>query len=131
MTERFKNISLEEDNSLYNYKRINLPYTIAILKPEICSNPQHTQEVINIIEDAEFDIRFLIQRDLTQQESENLFYNHKSAEYFKKLVSYNSSGEVMVFLLSHEKEDPVTKWKAMIGHRDPEVGKKDEPDSLR
>jgi hypothetical protein len=37
----------------------------------------------------------------------------------------------MVFLLSHEKEDPVTKWKAMIGHRDPEVGKKDEPDSLR
>lgn len=131
MTERFKNISLEEDNSLYNHKRINLPYTVAILKPEICSSIEKTQEIINIIEDAEFDIRFQIQRDLTKQEAENLFYSHKSEDYFKKLISYNTSGEVMVFLLSHEKEDPVAKWKELLGDKSPENAVKETPDCLR
>jgi len=37
----------------------------------------------------------------------------------------------MVFLLSHEKEDPVVKWKELIGDKNPEVALKDQPESLR
>lgn len=88
---------MNEDTSLYNHKRINLPYTIAILKPELVINPEKVQEIINTIEESGFDIRFLIQRELTQQEAENLFYKHKGKDYFKKLISYNTSGESMIF----------------------------------
>lgn len=98
MSERFKNISMNEDTSLYNYKRINLPYTLALMKPEICTSVEKIQSVINAIEDEGFDIRFLIQRDLTNQEAENLYYKHKKEPYFKKLISYNTSGPVMVLL---------------------------------
>jgi len=41
------------------------------------------------------------------------------------------SGECVVLLLCHEKENPIEKWKKMIGPADPAEAKKSSPTSLR
>ena len=42
-----------------------------------------------------------------------------------------TSGDCLVLLLTHETEDPIKKWKEMIGDKDPEKAKSDNPESLR
>lgn len=73
----------------------------------------------------------MINRLLIKEEIENLFYAHLNNDYYLKIQDYLQSGESMVLLLCHEKEDPIMKWKQIIGPMNPETAKKDDPDSLR
>lgn len=41
------------------------------------------------------------------------------------------SGECCVILMCHETENPIKKWKEIIGHKDPARAKTDAPESLR
>jgi nucleoside diphosphate kinase len=45
-------------------------------------------------------------------------------------MAYMLSGECVVILLCHETENPIEKWKKMIGHMNPSEAKKD-PLALR
>ena len=38
--------------------------------------------------------------ELTKEEAQNVYFQHKTQPYFSKLISYNTSGESMVFDLS-------------------------------
>ena len=40
-------------------------------------------------------------------------------------------GDCLILLLTHETADPIKKWKEFIGNTDPEVAKRDQPESLR
>ena len=131
MTQRFKNITLTEDNALFNEKKLNLTYTICIIKPHICIDPSLTQEIISRIEEEGFEIRFVLQRTLTDQETQNLYYLHEGKEYFKELIVTNSTGHSLVMLLSHESGEPVIKLKELMGNKDPEIAKTKNPESLR
>jgi nucleoside-diphosphate kinase len=65
----------------------------------------------------------LIQRELTKQEAENLYYKHRDSEYFRKLVTYAVSGDSVVLLLSSKEGDPISKFKELCGDKDPKLAK--------
>ncbi|EGR29015.1 nucleoside diphosphate kinase family protein, putative [Ichthyophthirius multifiliis] len=73
----------------------------------------------------------MIQRELLKQEAMNLFYKHQQMNYFQELVDYMISGESVVLLLCHETENPIEKWKRIIGKSDPEIAKKENMNCLR
>lgn len=131
MTDKFKNITKEDDTILFNKKKINLPYTVCIIKPTVCVDQHKTQEIIDKLEADGFEIRFVINRQLTEQEAKNLYYKHKKNDYFKQLVIYNSCGPSLVMLLSHKGDHPIERLKEMIGNKDPVVAKQSNPESFR
>ena len=92
MTEKFKNITKEEDNLIFNHKKTSLPYTVFGIKPHVCVDNDTTQEIIDLLEKEDFEIRFVVNRQLTEQECENLYYKERSHPEFKKLIVYNSYG---------------------------------------
>lgn len=131
MTDKFKNITKEDDTILFNRKKINLPYTVCIIKPTVCIDQSKSQNIIDKLEADGFEIRFAINRQLTEQETQNLYYKHKKKDYYKKLVIYNSCGPSLVLLLSHKQNRPIEKLKEMMGNKDPVVAKDEDPESFR
>lgn len=65
----------------------------------------------------------MIQRKLVKEEALNLFYKHQKKPYHDDLLDYLLSGESCVILMCHETENPITFWKEIIGHKDPEQAK--------
>jgi len=132
MTEKFKNVTLREDKSfLFDSKKLNLRYTICILKPNLVMNTEDTQKVISTLEEKGFEIRFVLQRPLTIQEAENLYFKHKDENYFRELIICNTTGPSVVLLLSHTEVDPILELKKFAGDKNPEKAKVDSPDSIR
>lgn len=75
--------------------------------------------VIDLLENQGFIIKNLIKRELMKEEILNIYYKHNKKPYFEELVNYMLGGESVIFLLCHETEDPIAKWKKMIGPSDP------------
>ncbi|KAM3142181.1 hypothetical protein pb186bvf_005590 [Paramecium bursaria] len=114
---------------LFDPKQQNLPYTFALLKPDIVLKPQVVQEVINKIESQGLIIKNFIQRELYKEEVLNIFY--KQQKFIDEILQYMMSGECIMLLLCHETENPIQVWKKMIGNKDPVEAKKQDPQSLR
>lgn len=131
MSEKFRGIEITTDDLLFDGKKINLPYTIFIAKPETCLNWKLCQDIISQLEADGFEIRSVANRELTRQEAENIYYKHQKKDYFNKLIAYTSTGESLVLLLSHTSNDPISALKKLVGPKDPEVAKKSDPESLR
>ncbi|KRX11100.1 Nucleoside diphosphate kinase [Pseudocohnilembus persalinus] len=115
----------------FNPKCINLSYTIGIIKPDTCMKEQNIQDIVNKIEDEGFIIKNMIQRQLIKEEVLNLYYKHLKQEYIDQIVEYMLSGECCVILMCHETENPIEKWKNMIGHKNPETAKQTDDKCLR
>lgn len=120
-----------ESNEFFNPKLVNLPYTVAIIKPDTCLNSKTVQDIINKIEEQGFTIKNMIQRELIKEEALNLYYKHKSQPFFDELMEYMLSGECVILLICHETENPIDKWKNLIGPTNPEEAKKQNPQCLR
>lgn len=75
--------------------------------------------MINRIEKEGFIIKNFIQRELFKEEVMNIFYLHSAKTYVDDILEYMMSGECIVLLLCHETENPIEKWKKMIGNMDP------------
>lgn len=126
MSEKFLGIEIKSENLLFDPKKLNLSYTLFIIKPEMCLNWTVCQEIIAQLENSGFEIRSVANREITRQEAENLYCKHQNKDYFNKLVAYASTGESLVMLLSHSTGDPISLLKGMVGNKDPEVAKKAE-----
>lgn len=131
MSERFTGVECRNEEMIFDPKKINLPYTLFIIKPETCLDWTVSQEIISLLEEKGFEIKSVANRELTRQEVENLYYKHEKKPYFTDLVSYNSTGESLVLLLSHKSEDPISLLQTVIGDKDPAEAKKLDPDCLR
>ncbi|EAS00090.1 nucleoside diphosphate kinase (macronuclear) [Tetrahymena thermophila SB210] len=118
-------------NEFFNPKQENLAYTIAIIKPDTALYIKSVQEIIDKIEEQGFVIKNMIQRELIRQEVQNVFYKQEGQPYYDDIIDYMLSGECVVLLLCHETENPIEKWKKMIGKSDPEQAKKEDPNCLR
>lgn len=72
----------------------------------------------------------MIKQTLTEEEIINIFYKQKGQAHFKELKKYMLTGPSTILLLCNEHTDPITKWKNMIGNKDPTEAKKQDPESL-
>ena len=76
----------------------------------------------------------------------NLFYKHRNAHYFPEIQEHMLTAESVVLLLVNAREtvpaeeegeeegkleSPVVRWKKLLGNKNPEEAKTDEPESLR
>lgn len=72
-----------------------------------------------MIENEGFQIITMIKRELTKEEILNLYYDLREKDFYEKLERYLRNGECMVMMLTHEKHDPIAKWRTMMGPADP------------
>ena len=71
------------------------------------------------IEDEGFIINNMIKRELIKEEISNLYYKHLKKDYFQQILDYLLEGESLILLICHVTEDPIKKWKKIIGNMDP------------
>ncbi len=110
----------------FDHKKENLAYTIGIIKPKTSQSLEKTNEIVAVIEKEGFIIKDILKKTLSEEEIGNVFYKQKKEAYYKEIKRYMLSGESTILLLCNEKEDPIEKWKKMIGHKDPLEAKKED-----
>lgn len=96
--------------------------TFAIIKPEAIRSG-NSGDIIKHIELNGFTIKDMVKKSLTQQDAKSFYKEHKDKPFFKDLVTYMTSGPVI--LLALEKENAVADWRKLMGPTDPtkaEVG---------
>ncbi|XP_049484721.1 thioredoxin domain-containing protein 6 isoform X1 [Panthera uncia] len=106
--------------------------TLAIIKPDAVVHGK-TDEIIMKILEAGFDILTNEERTMTEAEM-RLFYQHKAGEEaFEKLVHHMCSGPSHLLILTRTEgtEDVITAWRMLMGPCDPDVARREQPDSLR
>ncbi|XP_016062542.1 PREDICTED: thioredoxin domain-containing protein 6 [Miniopterus natalensis] len=106
--------------------------TLAIIKPDAVVHGK-TDEIIMKIQEAGFDILTREERTMTEAEM-RLFYQHRAGEEaFEKLVHHMCSGpsHLLILTRTEDTEDVVTAWRTLMGPCDPNVARREQPDSLR
>ncbi|XP_023559920.1 thioredoxin domain-containing protein 6 isoform X3 [Octodon degus] len=106
--------------------------TLAIIKPDAVVHGK-TDEIIMKIQEAGFDILTHEERTMTEAEM-RLFYQHRAGEeVFGKLVHHMCSGpsHLLILTRAEDTEEVVTAWRDLMGPCDPNVARREQPESLR
>jgi nucleoside-diphosphate kinase len=90
--------------------------TLTIIKPECVAN-HHIGDIIQRIEQAEFEILAMRMVHLQEQEAEQFYLVHKDRPFYRELVEYMTSGKVVAMVL--EKENCVETFRTFIGATNP------------
>ncbi|MCL4360813.1 nucleoside-diphosphate kinase [Candidatus Dependentiae bacterium] len=90
--------------------------TLAIIKPDAVQ-AKHSGMIINLIELNKFSIVRMEKINLSKERAEKFYEVHKERSFFQELVSYMTSGSVIVMAL--EKENAVKDWRDLVGATDP------------
>jgi nucleoside diphosphate kinase len=126
-------------------KLIPIAYTVAVVKPNLAMKADKMEEIMKIIDDNDFEVFHQKQKVLKNEEILNLFYKYRNKEFYDDIKEYLSAGESKVLLLINKVEtkydeeieedvkldDPITRWKKLIGPFDPEVAKTEDENCLR
>ncbi|XP_033615687.1 thioredoxin domain-containing protein 6 isoform X7 [Fukomys damarensis] len=106
--------------------------TLAIIKPDAVVHGK-TDEIIVKIQEAGFDILTHEERTMTEAEMQ-LFYQHRAGkEVFEKMVHHMCSGpsHLLILTRAEDTKDVVTAWRDLMGPCDPNVARREQPESLR
>ncbi|XP_075823837.1 thioredoxin domain-containing protein 6 [Microtus pennsylvanicus] len=106
--------------------------TLGIIKPDAVAHGK-ADEIIMKIQEAGFDILSNEERTLTEAEMQ-VFYQHRAGqEAFEKLVHHMCSGPSHLLILTKTEgtEDVVAAWRDFLGPCDPNVARREHPESLR
>ncbi|MGE0009794.1 MAG: nucleoside-diphosphate kinase [Candidatus Babeliales bacterium] len=104
---------------------MSLQRTFAIIKPDAVE-AGHVDDIIEMIEDHGFDIIAGEEIDLDKAQAQQFYAVHKDRPFYGELVSYMTSGPVVLLVL--EKENAVEDWRKLMGATDP---KKAEAGTVR
>ena len=111
--------------SLIGGLQAKVEQTLSIIKPDAVSK-QHIGEIIATFEKNNLQVVGLKMTQLTKTEAEQFYIVHKDRPFYSELVSYMSSGPIVVQVL--QGENAVAKNRELMGPTDP---KKAGPDTLR
>ncbi|XP_023591770.1 thioredoxin domain-containing protein 6 isoform X2 [Trichechus manatus latirostris] len=133
LTNEDERFSHEKDNGEdEDVASLGKTCTLAIIKPDAVVHG-NTDELIMKIQEAGFDILTNEERTMTEAEM-RLFYQHRAGEEaFEKLIHHMCSGPSHLLILTRTEgvEDVVTAWRTLMGPCDPDVARREQPDSLR
>jgi nucleoside-diphosphate kinase len=90
--------------------------TFAMIKPDAVA-AGHTGEIISAIEKHGFEIVGLRKVHLHKKEAETFYQVHSHRPFFGELVSFITSGPVVVMAL--KKNNAVKAWRDLMGETDP------------
>jgi nucleoside-diphosphate kinase len=90
--------------------------TFAIIKPNAVANNQ-IGRIITMMEEDGLKVVAAKFKSLTKTEAEGFYAEHKERPFFSSLVSFMTSGPVMLMVL--EGKGAVEKYRALMGATDP------------
>jgi nucleoside-diphosphate kinase len=99
--------------------------TLAIVKPDAVAS-KGTGGIISMIEEAGFTIAAMKKASLTKAQAEGFYYVHAARPFFGDLVSFMTSGPVVLMIL--EGDNAIARWRELMGPTD---AKKAAPNTVR
>jgi len=90
--------------------------TLCIIKPDAVKK-KHTAKILQMIIDAGFEIIGMKMLKLTSTQAESFYAIHKDKPFFKDLVAYITSGQIVAVAL--QKNNAVEDYRKLIGATDP------------
>ena len=91
--------------------------TFAMIKPDAIA-AKNTGKIIDMIEKNGFTILAMRKTQLDKQTAQTFYAVHKERPFFGELVSFVTSGPVIVMAL--EKDNAVKAWRDLMGATDPQ-----------
>ena len=121
-------------------KLISIPYTIGIIKPHIALDEPKLQQVYEILDKHNFEVFHQRQKIFTKEEVLNLFYKYRAKDFYGQIEEHMLTADSIVLLLINKVdevwdeelgedtklESPITRWKKLIGDKDPAVATSEE-----
>jgi nucleoside-diphosphate kinase len=104
---------------------MTLERTLSIIKPDAVSK-NHIGDIITKFEKAGLKIVGAKMKHLTHRDAEGFYAIHRERPFFRDLVTFMTSGPVMILIL--EGENAVAKNRDLMGATDP---KKAAPGTIR
>ncbi|XP_074646778.1 thioredoxin domain-containing protein 6-like isoform X3 [Tubulanus polymorphus] len=101
--------------------------TLALIRPDALR--ENKDSIMEKIQEAGFEVAIQKEIQLTQEQAEEFYKEHKEQPYFEELVARMTSGPLMALGLA--REDAITAWRDMLGPKEVDVAKENAPDSLR
>ncbi len=99
--------------------------TFAMIKPDAVSKG-HIGQIVDAIEKAGFNIVHMKKIHMSKDMAHKLYEEHKERPFFGEMVSFITSGPVVLMAL--EKEDAIKGWRELMGATNPTQA---EPGTLR
>ncbi|PKP01956.1 MAG: nucleoside-diphosphate kinase [Bacteroidetes bacterium HGW-Bacteroidetes-6] len=96
--------------------------SVAIIKPKAVESG-HTGAILHTINAAGFCIRGLKMMQMTRELAEEFYAVHKKREFFNDLVTFMTSGPIVV--ISITAENAVANFRNTIGATDPKMAASD------
>jgi nucleoside-diphosphate kinase len=90
--------------------------TLAIIKPDAVER-RLAGRILGRIEDAGLTVRAIRRVHLSRPEAEAFYAVHRGKPFFPSLVTYMSSGPVIVMAL--EGDGAISRWRGLMGATDP------------
>jgi nucleoside-diphosphate kinase len=90
--------------------------TFAIIKPNAVK-ANKIGKILAMVEDGGFKIVAAKMKTLSKSEAEGFYAEHKARPFFGSLVSFMTSGPVLV--LAFQRENAVEEWRKLMGATDP------------
>lgn len=103
--------------------------------------PLQVAEIYKVLDQQHFEIFHQKRKILSKEEVLNLFYPYRDKEYYGEIEEHLMTAESIILLLINKVESvwseeaqedvkldsPIARWKHLIGNKDPEVAKTEEP----
>ena len=99
--------------------------TLSIIKPDAVQKG-YIEDICSKIEDYGLKIRSKRQIQLTQEQAEDFYAEHKGKPFFEALIKYMTSGPVQVLII--QGEDAISRYRFLMGNTNP---KEANPGTLR
>lgn len=99
--------------------------TFAMIKPDAVQ-AKNDDRIIDMIKQHGFKITRMKKTKLTKKEAEAFYAVHKNKPFFCKLITFVTSGPIIVMVL--KKENAIQNWRKLMGATDP---KKAKPGTIR
>eukprot|EP00053_Salpingoeca_punica_P001659 m.34417 g.34417 ORF g.34417 m.34417 type:complete len:198 (+) comp11147_c0_seq1:93-686(+) len=100
--------------------------TLAIVKPDAI---QHEEEIIDLAKSNGFVILEKRRLHLTPEQASDFYIRHYGLAFFASLITYMSSGPVVVLVLA--RENAVSAWREMMGPTNSSIARVESPKSIR
>ena len=90
--------------------------TLSIIKPDAVRK-DHIDEICKRIEDSGLNILEKKKMNLTKEEAEGFYIEHKGKPFFDALIEFMTSGTIQVQVL--EGEDAIIRYRDLMGSTNP------------
>lgn len=90
--------------------------TLAIIKPDAVK-AGFADAIIGHIEKNDFKIVEQKKVQLTKEEAQGFYAEHKERPFFEELVNFMTSGSVIIMVL--ERDNAIRGWRDLMGDTDP------------